>query len=111
LIWIAGRTTVVAITQSCFKAGVAVPGSWGFLAFSAGRTGRILQSMADPAPPVPYEVKTRRCTIHAGRYRWDIWAHGKRAQSSTDSFATREEATAAGHAELEKLGKTLRTDE
>jgi hypothetical protein len=79
--------------------------------FSAGRTGRILQTMADPSPPVPYEVKTRRCTIHAGRYRWDIWAHGKRVQSSTDSFASREEATAAGHAELERLGKTLRTGE
>ena len=87
--------------------------SWqlGLLAFSVGRAERILQSMADPTPPVPYEVKTRRCTIHAGRYRWDIWVHGQRAESSTDSFASREEAAAAGHAELEKLGKALRTDE
>jgi len=68
-----------------------------------------LQTISDPSPPVPYEVKTRRCTIHAGRYRWDIWVHGKPAQSSTDSFASREEATAAGHAELERLGKALRT--
>jgi len=63
--------------------------------------------MTDPSP-APYEVKTRRCTIHAGRYRWDILDHGKKIQSSMDSFATREEADAAGHAELEKLVKTLR---
>ena len=25
----------------------------------------------------PYEVKTRRCTIHPGRYRWDIWEPSK----------------------------------
>jgi len=76
-----------------------------------GRAEGILQDMADPLPPVAYEVKTRRCTIHAGRYRWDIWVHGMRAQSSIDSFASREEATAAGHTELEMLGKTLRTGE
>jgi hypothetical protein len=68
----------------------------------------MLLNMVDPTLPVPYEVKTRRCTIHVGRYRWDILAHGKKMQSSTASFATRQEADAAGRAELEKLGKTLR---
>ena len=56
----------------------------------------------------PYEVKTRRCTIHAGRYRWDIRERGEPVQSSMESFATREEAEAAGHAEMEKLVKTRR---
>jgi hypothetical protein len=66
---------------------------------------------ADRERQFPYEVKTRRCTVDACRYRWDIWVHGRRVHSSTDSFASREKATAAGHAELERLGKTLRTGE
>ena len=56
----------------------------------------------------PYEVKIRRCTIHVGRYRWDIREHGKTVQSSSESFETRKEAVAAGRAELANLVRTGR---
>lgn len=52
---------------------------------------------------VPYVVKVRPCTIHAGRYRWDIHENGRPAQSSPDSFENEREAEAAGRAEMEKL--------
>jgi hypothetical protein len=62
------------------------------------------RNMAEQQPRVPpYEVKTRRCTIHAGRYRWDIRERGKTVQSSSESFETRDEAAAAGQAELANL--------
>ena len=51
----------------------------------------------------PYQVTTRRCTIHVGRYRWDIREHGKAVQSSSESFETRDVAAAAGRDELAKL--------
>ena len=51
----------------------------------------------------PYEVKTRRCPLYAGRYRWDIREHGKTVQSSSDSFENREEAAASGRAALANL--------
>jgi hypothetical protein len=40
-----------------------------------GRT--ILGGMTDPTPP-PYELVVRACTIHAGRYRWDIRERAER---------------------------------
>jgi hypothetical protein len=51
----------------------------------------------------PYQVTTRRCTIHVGRYRWDLREHGKVMQSSSESFETRDEAAAAGRKELATL--------
>jgi hypothetical protein len=50
-----------------------------------------------------YELKVRRCTIHAGRYRWDILENGRPLQSSTDSFPTRKEAQKAGLIEMRRL--------
>jgi hypothetical protein len=62
-----------------------------------------MQNIPKQARIPPYEVTTRRCTIHAGRYRWDIPEHGKTVQSSSESFETRDEAAAAGRAELANL--------
>jgi hypothetical protein len=69
---------------------------------AGGRPKAHIERMAAQSPP-PYGIKTRRCTIHAGRYRWDILAGGKAVQSSMDSFATRHEAEVAGRAEMEKF--------
>jgi hypothetical protein len=38
--------------------------------------------------PQPYDLVTRPCTIHAGRFRWDIRENGRSIQSSMESFAT-----------------------
>src|ERR1700736_1984770 len=53
--------------------------------------------------PHPYDLVTRPCTIHAGRFRWDIRENGRPIQSSMESFATEQEAQADGRHELEKL--------
>ena len=53
--------------------------------------------------PQPYDLVARPCTIHAGRFRWDIRENGKPIQSSMESFATEQEAHADGRHELEKL--------
>jgi hypothetical protein len=66
--------------------------------------------MAAQNPP-PYAIKTRRCTIHAGRFRWDILERGKPVQSSEESYATRHEAEVAGRAEMAKLTKPGAGDE
>ena len=56
-------------------------------------------------PPVPaaYELKTRRCTIHVGRFRWDILGNGKPIESSAESFPTRKAARQDGLSVMEKL--------
>ena len=53
--------------------------------------------------PQPYDLVTRPCTIHAGRFRWDIRENGRPIQYSMESFATEQEAHADGRHELEKL--------
>ena len=53
--------------------------------------------------PQPYDLVTRPCTIDAGRFRWDIRENGRPVQSSTESFATKQEAHADGRHELEKI--------
>jgi hypothetical protein len=53
--------------------------------------------------PQPYDLVTRSCTIHAGRFRWDFRENGKPIRSSMKSFATEQEAHADGRHELEKL--------
>ena len=58
--------------------------------------------MPDDLPPPP-SVRIRRCTIHAGRYRWDVIEGGRPIASALESFATKDEAEAAGVAELAKL--------
>src|SRR6202021_1505621 len=52
--------------------------------------------------PQPYDLVTGPCTIHAGRFRWDIRENGIPIQSSVESFATEQEAHADGRHELEK---------
>jgi hypothetical protein len=58
--------------------------------------------MTDPAPP-PYELAVRACTLHAGRYRWDIRQSGMPVQSSMESFASPQEAHTDGCQVIEKL--------
>jgi len=58
--------------------------------------------MADTFPP-RYELTTRSCTIHAGRYRWVITGNGKPVQTSLISFETAAMAYADGDVTLEKL--------
>ncbi len=53
--------------------------------------------------PQPYDLVTRPCTIHAGRFRWDIRQNGKPVQSSMETFASEQEAHMDGRLELEKL--------
>jgi hypothetical protein len=53
--------------------------------------------------PQPYDLVTRPCTIHAGRFRWDIRENGRPIQSSMESFATEQEAHSDGRHELEKI--------
>ena len=60
-----------------------------------------VREMTDQPPP--YEVKTRRCTIHAGRYRWDLLENGKPIESSGESFVTREEAQKDGLLAMQRL--------
>ena len=57
----------------------------------------------DLRSPQPYDLVTRPCTIHAGRFRWDIRENGRPIRSSMESFATEQEAHADGRHELEKL--------
>jgi len=65
--------------------------------------------MPDLAPP-PYDLVIRLCTIHAGRYRWDIRQSGKPVQSSMDSFASEKEAHADGRREVERSTQISRLD-
>jgi hypothetical protein len=46
----------------------------------------------DLQSPQPYDLVTRPCTIHAGRFRWDIRQNGRPVQSSMESFASEQEA-------------------
>ena len=58
--------------------------------------------MADTFPP-KYELTTRPCTVHSGRYRWVITGNGKPVQTSLRSFETPAMAHADGDVTLEKL--------
>jgi hypothetical protein len=69
--------------------------------FRARITALQLSGMAQS--PQPYDLVTRPCTIHAGRFRWDIRENGRPIQSSIESFATEQEAHADGRHELEKI--------
>jgi hypothetical protein len=52
---------------------------------------------------VPYAISVRACTIHAGRFRWDIMYLGTPILSSPDSFPTELEALNDGTREISKL--------
>jgi hypothetical protein len=67
----------------------------------------ILSGMTDPTPS-PYELVVRACTLHAGRYRWDIRQIGMPMQSSMESFATAQEAHTDGRQVIEKLTQVSR---
>jgi hypothetical protein len=67
----------------------------------------ILSGMTDQAPP-PYELVIRACTIHAGRYRWDIRQVGTPIQSSMESFASPQEAHTDGRQVIERLTQVSR---
>lgn len=54
-------------------------------------------------PDAPYAINVRPCTIHAGRFRWDIIYLGTPILSSPDSFPTELEALNDGTRELAKL--------
>jgi hypothetical protein len=73
----------------------------------AGTAQRITRNvgMSMPMPP-PYEVSTRPCTIHAGRFRWEIRQSGAPIETSADSFATKQEAREHGLRALERLTQT-----
>ena len=66
------------------------------------RIGAHIAYMADAFPP-KYELMTRPCTIHAGRYRWVITGNGKPVQTSLSSFETPAMGHADGDVTLEKL--------
>jgi len=53
----------------------------------------------------PFSVRVRPCTLHPGRYRWDIFQLGRPILSSEDSFASKTEAEADGSNELAKLSE------
>jgi hypothetical protein len=67
----------------------------------ARSTGNVFMSDA------PYAVSTRPCTIHAGRFRWDIMYFGTPILSSPDSFPTELDALNAGTREIGKLAALM----
>src|SRR5512132_76272 len=69
-----------------------------------------IASMATTFPPA-YELTTRPCTIHAGRFRWVITANGKPVSTSADSFETPELAHMDGRTALERLVQSSRINE
>ena len=69
---------------------------------------RITDLQLSAQSPQPYDLVTRPCMIHAGRFRWDIRENGTPIQSSMESFATEQEAQADGRHELEKLIRVSR---
>src|SRR5512132_2325736 len=74
------------------------------------RIGPHIAYMADTFPP-KYELTTKPCTIHAGRYRWVITANGKPVSTSGDSFETPELAHMDGLIAFERLVQSSRISE
>jgi hypothetical protein len=64
--------------------------------------------MTDAIPP-PYDLVVRACTIHAGRYRWEIRLIGTPVQTSMESFASAQQAHADGRQVIEKLTQVPRS--
>ena len=69
-------------------------------------TGAALSVVPSQSPP--YDLVIRPCTIHAGRYRWDIRQGGAPVQSSMDSFSSEQEAHRDGRREVERLTQVSR---
>jgi hypothetical protein len=70
--------------------------------FATHHRAREAGDMSNKARPL-YGVKVRPCTLHPGRFRWDILEDGRPVQSSPESFVTKREAEANGFAEIERL--------
>ena len=65
-------------------------------------------ALAFPGMPngrAPYAIRVRRCTIHAGRFRWDLLDGTRPSVSAPESFATRDEAEAAGLKEMRRIAE------
>jgi hypothetical protein len=58
--------------------------------------------MADQPIPI-YAVAVRPCTLHSGRFRWDIHHLGVPVLSSPDSYVSEIEAFRAGASEALRL--------
>ena len=63
--------------------------------------------ISNPLAPAAYELRTRRCTIHVGRFRWDILENGKPIESSAESFPSRKAARQEGLSVIEKRMREL----
>jgi hypothetical protein len=98
---IPGTKTVPASTRPDHTSAVPCPGEP--LEALAGKDH--MRGMTDAMPP-PCELVVRPCTIHAGRFRWEIRQRGQPVQSSADSFAAEHQAHIDGQRELEKLIRT-----
>ena len=73
-----------------------------YRALAAVQSRPHIAGMATTFPPA-YELTTRPCTIHAGRYRWVITGNGQPVQTSADLFETSELAHMDGRIAFEKL--------
>jgi hypothetical protein len=58
--------------------------------------------MPNQTPP-RYAVAVRACTIHTGRFRWDIHRDGVAVLSSPNSYVSETEALRAGAEEILRL--------
>jgi hypothetical protein len=82
-------------TQTC----VAVSHPEMLALVGTGTSALAFPSMANGLPP--YAIRVRRCTIHAGRFRWDL-LDGTRPNIGPRILATRDEAEAAGLKEMSR---------
>ena len=94
--WSQGRTTRTLLNTS-----VSAPGPSTHPLLGTGSSARRFSAMPSDLPP--YSIRVRRCTIHAGRFRWDILDGTRPIASAPESFATRDQAKAAGVKEVDRL--------
>jgi hypothetical protein len=58
--------------------------------------------MPQDVPP-PLSLRVRACTLHVGRFRWDIMEFGRPVQSSPSSFLTTQEAEDDGRRAIDTI--------
>jgi hypothetical protein len=107
---VAGTVNCVSFAMSAFQSPRLGQVKAAHRALAAVQSRPHIAGMATTFPPA-YELTTRPCTIHAGRYRWVITANGKPVQTSTDSFETSESAHMDGRIAFEKLVQSSRINE
>jgi hypothetical protein len=88
-------------TQTC----VAVSHPEMLALVGTGTSALAIPRMPNGLPP--YAIRVRRCTIHAGRLRWDLLDGTRPSVSAPESFATRDEAEAAGLKEMRRIAEAL----